>query len=433
MKTIDVADLVPGMVVNHEGAPAVIASNALLYSSYGSNRESRSIAVFVPTGGIKTLYLPNKVTILTRKNPMKGITITDASVSSNVGTTAGADPEVLTVNKDGEVIPSWEFMPEKNKPIIGEYYSKAFWDGFQSEFTVDPGTCHGHFTDYVRDGLQTVIRTAVKKDPTAKLTIKSAVHIPREKLMKYNPEHVQLGCSPSNNIYEEPPLALPDPVELEWRFAGCHLHYGSTALTPDRMGNAVKMLDATAGIANVALGGEFLCPERRQWYGKAGEYRYHEAPTKNGPHRLEWRVPDTILLSHPATFNLFIDFARQAVRMGAAGLNFLWNAEEAEIRDAVNYCDVELARKILKRNENLVKIMLKKQYYDENVVNRGFQAFMKGIVSVVGDPTDIEKNWELRDDYKSVRWHGADYDRSTKAGKIWVGAVNNYLIYGGLV
>jgi hypothetical protein len=171
----------------------------------------------------------------------------------------------------------------------------------------------------------------------------------------------------------------------------------------------VRMMDAIAGVANVALGGEEFSPAgaiRRRWYGRAGEYRY--SPSKDGSQpRLEWRTPDTVLLCHPSTFNLMFDLSRTACRMGMQGLNFLWHAEEDEIRTAINECDVRLARKILTRNEKILRRVLEKcspGYVPVDTwISAGMRAFQEGIHAIVRDPMDVVGNW-LIDEEKSSRW-----------------------------
>lgn len=431
-RTVKYNDLRPGMVIVDKvleylwPEPKVVAVDTTT---------SKNVYIFNPSGGLRAVDIPEKVRVANRKTvPLKRLSITQESIVTSITTIAGTDPEVFVVDNNGDVIPSWEFMPKKDHPIVGTHESKAFYDGFQSEFTVTASSCHGHLTDYVRSGLQSVLVQARRKNPTARLTIASAVHTPRERLMELAPEHVQLGCSPSLNVYDEPPMDLPDPIEWEYRCAGCHLHYGSSKFTNKTVPNAIRMLDATAGVANVALGDKYLTPERRRYYGRAGEYRYHENEESiTRYNRLEWRVPDTILLAHPATWNLMIDLARVAVQMGSSGLLFLWQAEEQEVRDAINYCDVELARKILKRNESLLRVMLSKQYTGFSLaVDYAVQAFMNGIDSVIANPTDVESNWELGDMYPRTNnwWHGNDYTPSCQRGKMWAGAAMNFLIQG---
>jgi hypothetical protein len=172
------------------------------------------------------------------------------------------------------------------------------------------------------------------------------------------------------------------------------------------------MLDAVGGVMNVAMGGEFGCRERRRWYGRAGEFRFHlrnpDIPSSTreeyeaNSNRLEWRVPDTTILSHPVTYNFFIDISRQVMRMGVMGLGFLWQATEEETRTAINEYDVVLARKILERNRRMVNTIIQRVYgknSSEPLVTYAWRLLNGGLGEVVKDPTDVVRNWSLDNDW----------------------------------
>lgn len=323
----------------------------------------------------------------------------------------GSDPEIFAVRKSGEIIPAWEYLPGKKKPLAFPD-GTAYYDGFQAEFTVDPCGCHGFLTDRVREGLRAVWEAAKMVDPDATLSIASALPVGRDTLMTTDPDHVALGCSPSRNAYGEGKLSVADPYELQWRFAGSHLHYGYDGITEQNVIPTVQMLDAVAGVMNVAMGGEFGCRERRRWYGHAGEFRFH-LRNPNIPYhltgyynlntnRLEWRVPDTTILSHPVTYNFFIDISRQVMKMGVLGFGFLWQATEEETRTAINEYDVVLARKILERNRRMVNTIIQRVYgknSSEPLVTYAWRLLNGGLGEVVKDPTDVVRNWSLDNDW----------------------------------
>src|ERR1700722_5082689 len=357
----------------------------------------------------------------------------------------GADPEVFATHADGTIIPAFDYLPSKED----RKGNAPFWDGFQAEFTTLPTSCHGFLTDYVRDGLIGVIKAARAVDPDARLSISATLPIPLAVRLAVDPVHLQLGCAPSRNAYGEPRLAVPDPASLAVRFAGCHMHFGWKAQpTPDVLTRIIRLLDACVGVATVALGEGFNCPERRNYYGRAGEYRYHEGPKGSFPtwdytfasdSRLEYRVPDTILLSHPATYNLILDFARVVFRMGVAGLDFLWDAPTDEVRRVINEYDVKGARNILENNRIILSRMLEKSNpgwgaTTEEWVNSSLRAFFDGIGSVVRDPTDLIGNWWLdrptvppaiHDPQPLDSWITESYSRKPEhwpTGRIWSSA-----------
>jgi hypothetical protein len=249
---------------------------------------------------------------------------------------------------------------------------------------------------------------------------------------RVDPQHLKLGCAPSKNAYGELGLAVPDPRELEVRFAGAHMHFGA-ALRADRVVEVVKLLDAIAGVAMVAMGEGYSCPKRREYYGRAGEYRWHGE--YNYPYRLEYRVPDTLMLSHPATFNAMWDFSRVVFKLGAQGLGFLWDSHEDEVRECINKYDVKLARKILKDNGNMLDRIIDKANpmwgcSTEDWRSSTRKLLFEGIGSVVGDVKDVCGNWWLdREEdrlFKNVeQWWPESYSRKPAAwhtGKIWSSA-----------
>ena len=153
-----------------------------------------------------------------------------------------------------------------------------------------------------------------------------------------------------------------------------------------------------------------MSPERRRYYGRAGEFRWHpgvpvvlKLDVLKGTPRLEYRVPDTTILAHPATFNLFVDVARMAFRMGALGLNFLWDGDEDETRTAINTTDVGLARRILLRNEKMFKRFVERAYgVGTPTMAAAMRVVHEGIGAVGMDPTDVVGNWKLRKSERAV-------------------------------
>jgi hypothetical protein len=237
---------------------------------------------------------------------------------------------------------------------------------------------------------------AKARDPKATLSIASVVPIPEAMRTKYDPEHFQLGCSPSLNVYGEEPLHVEDPVNLPFRSAGWHMHFGlktsmlSYTPAPEHLiPPAIRMLDRIVGVAMVSLGQEYRYPERRTLYGRAGEYRYGNT--------LEYRVPEVLLGAHPATWNLCWELARQALWIGLHGLDFLWDAADDEVRHAINKLDVAVAQKILKRNEPMLRKIITRRWSTDATVTHTLATIYEGIGYAVTDPTDLVKNWRLND------------------------------------
>lgn len=305
--------------------------------------------------------------------------------------TIGSDPEIFVGDKKGNVIPAFDFLGSKDKPNrVGSTECKTYWDGFQAEFTTSVGTCLAYQVDSVKDGLTSVFKYAKEHNKDAQLLAKTVVDIPQEALESGKEEHVQFGCMPSLNIYGMKGETAHGR-DVPFRPAGGHIHFGCGTLTKKAQEDVVKALDAIVGVACVSLFAKFDDPKRRQLYGLAGEYRLPK-------HGLEYRVLSNAWLFHPMIMNLVFDLARKAFMFGRNGFSHLWDATEKETIETINNCDVEQARKILNRNKRVFKQLLKAAYnFGDEGLNTLFNVFINGMESVVKDPSDFEKNWNLID------------------------------------
>jgi len=111
------------------------------------------------------------------------------------------------------------------------------------------------------------------------------------------------GCSPSINAYTmEQQIPAIDARRHEWRYGGTHMHCGmeyglAKKVAPWFLNQTnqillVKMWDRYLG---VPLTASLDCPEqylRRQWYGKAGEFRFQFYNKDN--FGVEYRAPSQI-------------------------------------------------------------------------------------------------------------------------------------------
>jgi hypothetical protein len=300
--------------------------------------------------------------------------------------TSGADPEMFIENGKGELLPAFKFLGPKTKPA--KYGSNdVYWDGFQAEFTVQAGGCAAYVIDSIHNGMKGLLAEARKHDKNAKLSAKTVFDIPVEMLRESAPEHVAFGCMPSLNAYDMEGIK-EDGANVLYRASGGHVHFGVGGWTKDHIKAAIKSLDAILGVAGVSLFAKFDDPRRRQMYGLAGEYRTPK-------HGFEYRALSNAWLFHPLMANIVYDIARPAAMVGRNGLLHYWRATEAETIKAINECDVELARKILKRNkEMLLRIIQVKQPGDEKA-EWIFNIIMNGMESIINDPTNIERNWSL--------------------------------------
>lgn len=322
--------------------------------------------------------------------------------------TFGNDPEIF-VTANGTVMPAFTFLPSKHdarwedanpkrmKLEMAEnsskhylYGRKKFWDGFQAEFTVPPHQCFGYGCDYIRYGLQSVLDSAKKANPDAKLTWAPVVDVPQELLASSPQEGVALGCDPSLNAYtrdENPRLATLDPSQLPIRFAGFHIHIGQPKLSGATYRRIVRMLDAVVGVVSVAIFEGMEDPRRRLYYGLAGEYRLPE-------HGLEWRVLSSCVLCAPGIYHLISDLTRVVACLAQSRWHRMWKAAPSRVQDIINNLNVPEARKLIKENEAALKLMLKGPYAGcQAAQDNAFRIIDQGAQNLIS--LEMHANWRM--------------------------------------
>lgn len=300
----------------------------------------------------------------------------------------GTDPEVFVVDRNGTIIPAFNFLKAKNQ---GE---RVYWDGFQAEFTTESSdgySCLAYLTDDVHEGLVELLRRAKAHNRHASLTWRSVLDIPRSVLREARPAHLALGCAPSMNIYPQTrPLDI-DGSALDIRFAGCHLHFGIGKRTKEEIERAVKALDAIFGVLTVSLFQGMEDERRRRYYGRAGEFRLPA-------HGLEYRVPSSAMISHPAVWHLCFDMARAAMNLGLNEMACLWHANEEDVIETINSYDYTRAKEILKENEGMLGSLLCRIYdIDLSKVKVLLNVIYTGAIKNIPNIDDMEGNWRLND------------------------------------
>lgn len=367
--------------------------DTLLAASYDPTSYISTVYTYPPTSTFLSRVSGQRAEVELRKyrewEEMSGL-----YVKNVVSCTSGCDPEIFGINKFGDVIPAWEFLPAKPNAITGkcdEYgYNTAYWDGFQAEFTIAPGECMGWGMDRVRNGLSLVHSALRRYDTSAKLTLRNVVTIPPATLGSATEEQVSLGCSPSRNAYGAAGEKVHDPRSLPWRFAGGHLHFGVGAAIKKEAVKYVKVIDAILGVASVGMFARIDNPLRRQFYGLAGEYRLP-------PHGIEYRVLSNAWLCHPAVAFYCFDMARGAMGLLAnAQMSRFAIYDEERTQRVINACDVEGARELVRSNEKLYRALAWNYYGTTSSGDLALKMIYEGVESVI-DVEDIEGNWMLGD------------------------------------
>ncbi len=308
-------------------------------------------------------------------------------LNSKLKFTLGTDPEVFAFDKDNNLIPAFNFLQSKQEN------KSVFWDGFQAEFMVNTSMCLSYLSDNIRTGLLKTSSLLKKYDKNAKLKLKTEVEIPKQLLLDSKDEYVAFGCMPSLNAYDMAGMKL-DGREVDFRSSGGHIHLDITNvdtnqnLRPEQIKEAVKVIDMIAGVCSVSLFEKFDSARRRMMYGLAGEYRLPS-------YGLEYRVFSNAWLAHPLVANLVFDLTRQSVRAWDCGLYKQIKQTEKEVIEIINTCDVEAARKYMKRNKSVLMLIFDSIYIDRVKSAMVFKMWYRGMHTFVDNAEDIEGNWKL--------------------------------------
>lgn len=400
---VKIEDLKPEDVfqrVEDEPGEHKIPRVAIVQTNAKSYMDNRNLGVFsfhknVPKqltipGGVEVQRLTGKYAKLKKEAYEKDKITNLQGHMRRIVATSGSDPEIFVVDKEGKMIPAFRFLPPKEKPVtIANTGETVYFDGYQAEFTVKAGSCHGYMFDSVQRAMARLLTEARKKYPGATLSLKSTFEVPLSELAEEPEEFVQFGCAPSLNAYGMENSNM-NGREVPFRMTGGHIHMGIGGKTPEQMIPIVKALDAILGVSLVSLFAEYDNPLRRTMYGKVGEYRLP-------PHGLEYRTPSNAWMMHPAIANLVFDLGRVAAAVGAGNLMGYWKVDEAEVIQAVQNCDVELAREILNRNKEMMMAVIRAAYPTLLAAahERAFSTIIEGSGSLVKNPQDIVGNWKL--------------------------------------
>jgi hypothetical protein len=362
------------------------------YKYYGTTSVLPNFEVAKLTGTSKR-YLLLKYS----KCQLNSLSINLCRITSMIG----SDPEIFVVDDKDELIPAFDFLKaktDKNRDKVGT--CGVYWDGFQAEFETKPECCLAFHTDSIQAMLTKTLEAARRYNKKAKLSLKTVMDIPQKLLQESATEHVSLGCMPSKNVYADTKaLVVPDARKLETRSTGGHIHFDlRTSNTGkadfiDKIPQMVKALDAVLGVSCVAMFNNYDNPERRKYYGRAGEYR---TPI----HGLEYRTLSNAWLAHPFIMNVVFDIARVTLSLGYYDYMKLWIGTEEEIVNIINNCDVDKAKVMMRRNKSILLSIYKTAYGNitDAQQQKLFDVFYNGMENYIANPEDIEKNWCIQID-----------------------------------
>lgn len=295
----------------------------------------------------------------------------------------GTDPEIFVFGEKG-LIPAFTFLPHKDEAPI-ENGHKLFWDGFQAEWNYNEGKeSVEDLIDSVQNAMFALQTQARKHNPTAKLLLQNVVPIEDKLLNELDEVFIMLGCMPSFNAYGQKGLHVKDCRKLKYRFAGGHLIFGLGKTKP-KYRDLVKVMDSILGIWSVGAARHIDNPIRRQYYGLAGEFR---TPKFGKTFGVEYRTLSNFWLASPQLMRMTWAIAIQAMSFAHSRYAKLWAADENEVQETINYCDVKRANEILERNKLIFQWLLKD--YPIEFIYTAQMASLNGV-----EDMNLQRDWEL--------------------------------------
>jgi hypothetical protein len=305
----------------------------------------------------------------------------------------GADPELFIERGDGSLFPSFEFLPEKYEYNHASGHLATYWDGYQAEFAFTPTSCIETLGNYIQRGLRQVLAKAREKDPKAKLSVRTTVDIPFERLTSDDPKFVAFGCHPSLNAYDDK-VPKQEGNEVPFRSSGGHLHFAIDEPMRKYIPKMVKELDRVLGVISVAMFQYYDESRRRLLYGRAGEYRLPS-------YGFEYRVLSSAWMLHPSLVHFVYEMARHIIGGVKGGKRLKWwDVTEEEARNCINNCDVGLAHMLMDRNRDSLKALLlamprlatMPMEFVENVIDGPLK---QGVHTALRNPDEFSSAWLL--------------------------------------
>ncbi len=275
---------------------------------------------------------------------------------------AGADPEVMLVDPDGQLVSAIGIVPgTKKKPhkVKGGFVQ---FDNVMGEFNVTPSGSSEEFEHNIR----TVLGSLAKIVRPNVLTIRAYAEYP-EAALEHDEAKV-FGCDPDYCAWPNRDgilcmNSIPSHKALEpYRSAGGHFHIGYKKETEEMLRDdygkieVVKMLDVFLGIPSVVLDPDPSAKERRALYGTAGAHR----PKEYG---LEYRTLGNFWVRAPELVHLMYELADRAVDLTLNGESgrILEQVGQKNVQDIINKSQPRKAKQVVM---NILKHYLSKETFN---------------------------------------------------------------------
>lgn len=249
----------------------------------------------------------------------------------------GADPELFVALADDEKVVSAIGLVGGTKTAPKSLGVDGFFvqeDNVLAEFNIPPAKTAEELASNIGQGLA-LLNVHLGKDYRV---IAKASHIFDDSQLDH-PKAQGFGCDPDIIAWtEEEHVAAPPGYGL--RTSSGHFHFGYDNPTYDMNFKLAKAFDIFHGLPSVILDPDRI---RRQLYGQAGAFRHKE-------YGLEYRTLSSFWISDPKLCNWVFKQAQEAAKFVDAGevdkIDFI---DAYEIQAAINYYDVNLAKKLMEK------------------------------------------------------------------------------------
>lgn len=253
--------------------------------------------------------------------------------------TLGYDPELMLIdNQRKKVVSAIPVLKrDKSDPIkLGE--ARLYWDNVLAEFSHPPSFSPEEAVLTFRKIFSDILEYL---GPRYSL-LAQASHVYDDEELK-DPVCWQIGCNPNSDAYR---AAINEPAKFTsgLRTGSFHVHLGHEKLDDIyKKADAIKLLDIYVGCAAVLFDKDPTALARRQYYGRAGEFR----PTEYG---CEWRVLGNYPLRSMELTSLVFDLvAFAATKIEDNTIKDILNLPNIQQRAqlAINTGDRSVAEKVL--------------------------------------------------------------------------------------
>lgn len=222
----------------------------------------------------------------------------------------GCDPEIF-FERDGHVIGAERVIDEQLKaqtfsgttPKDLMNNNAVILDGVQAELNPMPHYCREELGGEISCAFR-ALRQHLGSQKGVSISMKSVVDVDGKELAALSEKARQLGCAPSKNARDMKATITVDPTTYTKRSAGGHIHLGNTSewflRNRDKI---VDVMDVVLGNTCVLIDRDPGAAERRQVYGRAGEYREPK-------HGLEYRTLSNFWLHAYPLMSLVMGLSR---------------------------------------------------------------------------------------------------------------------------